>query len=234
MNWFEEAFGDFQEMQWYTLITVIAVIAAGIAGFIWYRRKHPDGGSPSRSAWTTKELSTAALCIGLSFLLSFIQLFRMPQGGSITPASMLPLLGFAYIYGVRKGILAGLVYGLLQLMQDPVILAPMQVILDYFLAFASLGLAGLTRHLTLGIIYGCAARFICQFLSGWIFFGMYAPEGTPAWIYSLGYSGSVCGVECAICIAVALIPQLHRMFTRLRSQGRGIKTAFPESPTHAS
>ena len=217
-NWFEQAFGGFLEMQWFSWLLAALAIAAGIGGFLWYRKKHPVGSASTRRAWTTKELSTAALCVGLSFLLSFIQLFRMPQGGSITPASMLPLLAFAYIYGFRKGFLAGLVYGLLQLMQDPVILAPIQVLLDYVLAFASVALAGLSRHLTLGIIYGCSARFVCQFLSGWIFFGMYAPEGMPAWLYSLGYSGSVCGVECALCIAVALIPQLHHMFIRQRAQ----------------
>lgn len=228
MNWFEEAFGDFGEMQWYTLVIVIAAIAAGIAGILYYRKKNP--GHITKLEWTTKELTTAALCIGLSFLLSFIRLFHMPQGGSVTPASMLPLLGFAYIYGFRKGVLAGLVYGLLQLAQDPVILAPLQVILDYFLAFGALGLAGLAgRSLTLGIVYGCAGRFICQFLSGWVFFGMYAPEGTPAWLYSLGYSGSVCGVECAVCIVVSLIPAMHQMFVRQRSRARSTSRALHES-----
>lgn len=216
MNWFEEAFGSFQEIHWYTLAIAVGAIAVGIAGYVWYRKKHPD--RVTKSAWTTKELTSAALCIGLAFLLSFIRLFHMPQGGSITPASMLPLLGFAYIYGVRKGLLAGAVYGLLQLIQDPVILFPMQVLLDYILAFAALGLAGLSRKLTLGIIYGCAGRFFCQFLSGWIFFGEYAPEGVPAWLYSLGYSGAIVGAECAVCIAVAAIPALHRMFVQQRNQ----------------
>lgn len=204
-------------MQWYTLLIVLIAVGAGIAGLIWYRRKNPA--RATKMQWTTKEVTTAALCIGLSFLLSFIRLFHLPQGGSVTPASMLPLLGFAYIYGFRKGVLAGIVYGLLQMMQDPVFLYPLQVLLDYILAFGALGLAGVAgRRLTLGIIYGCAGRFVCQFLSGWLFFGMYAPEGTPAWLYSLGYSGSICAIECALCIAVALIPAMHQMFIKQRSQ----------------
>lgn len=218
MNWFEEAFGGFGEIQWYTLLIAVVGIAAGIVGFAWYRRQHP--GQANRSAWTTKELTAAALCIGLAFLLSFIKLFHLPQGGSITPASMLPLLAFSYIYGFRRGLLAGIVYGLLQLMQDPVILFPMQVVLDYILAFGALGLAGLSRNLTVGIILGCAGRLVCQFLSGWIFFGEYAPEGTPVWLYSLGYNGAIVGAECAVCIAVAAIPALHHLFDRQRAQAQ--------------
>lgn len=221
-NWFSEAFGDFADMKLVPLLLVIAAVAAGIGWYVWYARTHRGrDGHLTGSQWTTKELTTAALCIGLSFLLSFIKLFSMPNGGSITPASMLPLLAFSYMYGVRKGILAGLVYGLLQFVQEPFVLTPLQVLLDYPLAFACLGFAGFARRsIVPGIIYGCAGRFVCQFLSGWLFFGEYAPEGVPAWLYSAGYSGSVCGIECALCIAVSLIPALSKMLSQQRALAR--------------
>lgn len=219
MEWWNEAFGDFQEIQWYTYVIVIAAVAAGIAGIVWYRKKRAAEGHISRSQWTTHELTTAALCIGLAFLLSFIKIFSMPAGGSITPASMLPLLAFSYIYGVRKGVLAGLVYALLQFMQNPVVLAPMQVILDYPLAFGALGLAGLAKKSIIpGIIYGCAGRLICSWLSGWVFFGEYAPEGVPGWRYSLEYNGAIIGVDCAVCVAVALIPALYKLFNQQKAR----------------
>lgn len=226
-NWFTEAFADFQEMNVAALIITIVAIVCGIVGIVWYRRRHQGANQVSRATWTTKELTTAALCIGLAFLLSFIKLLDLPQGGSVTPASMLPILAFAYIYGWKKGIIVGLVYSLLQFIQEPVVLTPMQVILDYPLAFGALGLAGFARRSIIpGVIYGCAGRFVCSFLSGWIFFGSYAPEGTPAWLYSLGYNGTILGVECAVCIVVALIPALTKTFNRQKALAAAAATQF--------
>lgn len=219
MEWWNEAFGDFREIQWYIWVIVIAAVAAGIAGAVWFAKKQSASGKISKNQWTTHELTTAALCIGLAFLLSFIKIFSFPTGGSITAASMLPILAFAYIYGLRKGLLVGVVYGLLQFMQEPVVLAPMQVILDYPLAFGVLGLAGLAKKSIIpGIICGIAGRFVCSWLSGWVFFGEYAPEGMPAWLYSLGYNGSIMGVECAVCVAVACIPALYKLFNRQKAR----------------
>ncbi len=232
MNWFSEAFGGLADIQRFTLVIMIAAIGAGIAGYVFYRKKAKQQGKITKSQWTTKEITTAALCIGISFLLSFIKIFSMPNGGSITPASMLPIMAFAYIYGAKKGLLVGLVYSILQFIQEPYVLAPMQVVLDYPLSFMLLGLAGLARKsIVPGIAYGCAARFVCQFLSGWIFFGSYAPEGMPGWLYSLGYNGSVVGVECAICIAVSMIPALYKMLNREKAHARAHRTALNLEPT---
>ena len=71
----------------------------------------------------------------------------MPQGGSITPASMLPLMLFSAAFGVGPGVAAGLVYGILQYLQGGDFLNVWQVLFDYLIAFAALGLAGLYKHL---------------------------------------------------------------------------------------
>lgn len=221
-------FDQFSQLTLPALIIVCIAIAAGLAGYFLYRA-HTNGGREvtKKSQWTTKEITTAALCIAASFLLSFIKIFSMPNGGSITPASMLPMMAFSYVYGFKKGFIAGLCYSLLQFIQEPFVLAPLQVILDYPLSFSLLALAAFAKKsIVSGIAYGCAARFICQFLSGWIFFGMYAPEGMPAWLYSLGYNGTVVGLECAICIAVSLIPALHKFLNRIRAQARAQQKAF--------
>ena len=68
--------------------------------------------------WTTRMLANAALCIALAFVLSYIRLYKLPQGGSITLASMLPIFLFAYAYGVAPGMLVGAAYGILQFIQD--------------------------------------------------------------------------------------------------------------------
>ena len=71
-----------------------------------------------------KYVTYAGVCIATSYALSFVKFLQMPQGGSITLASMLPLMLFAYKFGTKKGVLAGFVYGLLQLIQNPVIYHP--------------------------------------------------------------------------------------------------------------
>ncbi|MBR2384770.1 MAG: energy-coupled thiamine transporter ThiT, partial [Clostridia bacterium] len=70
------------------------------------------------------------MCVALSFALSYIKLFEMPQGGSVTLFSMLPIMLFSYIYGMKKGLLVGVIYGLLQAVQDPYIIHPAQFLLD--------------------------------------------------------------------------------------------------------
>ena len=99
-----------------------------------------------RKAWTAQTVAYGAIAIALSFVLSYIRVFRMPQGGSITPASMLPLMLFSAAFGVGPGVAAGLIYGVLQYLQGGDFLSVWQVIFDYLIAFAALGLAGLYRY----------------------------------------------------------------------------------------
>ena len=82
-------------------------------------------------------------------------------------------------------------------------------LLDYPIAFGLLGLAGCFRgskaKMTAGFVLGCFGRFMASFLSGFIFYGQYAPEGVnPVW-HSLTYNGSYMLVECIICIALGLL-----------------------------
>ncbi len=117
-----------------------------------------------------RALTYGALCIAMSFVLSYIKLWSMPLGGSVTLASMLPLLWYSNQFGVKNGLIAGVAYGLLQLIQKPEIYHWVQVLLDYPLAFAMLGLAGCVKNLHLGSILGVAGRWIMHILSGAIFF----------------------------------------------------------------
>ena len=171
--------------------------------------------------WTTRMLSNAALCIALAFVLSYIRLYKLPQGGSITLASMLPIFLFAYAYGVAPGMLVGAAFGILQFIQDAYFVHPIELLLDYPLAFALLGLAGLANRfsdkwgLIPGIILGTFGRFVCAFLSGVIFFGMYAPEGQSVLVYSAVYNGFYLIPEAIICIVLAMVPQIRRLAKQL-------------------
>ena len=172
-------------------------------------------GKKEKQAFDAKSITYAAVCIALSFALSFMRIVRLPQGGSITPASLLPLMIYAYMFGVRKGIFAGFTYGLLQAFQDPSVLHPAQFLLDYPAAFAWVGLAGLFANnsslrkipqlqFALGGILAGLGRFCMHFLSGTFAFGVFAPEGTPAALYSFIYQAGYVLPDLAIAIVVGI------------------------------
>ena len=160
---------------------LLAVLIVCAAGLIYIAR--------SKQKWTPQMLANAAICMALSFVLSYIRLFKMPQGGSVTPASLLPILAFAYYYGSVPGLVAGIAYGFLQMIQDPWIVGAAQAALDYPLAFGCIALAGVVGQLQrkhgwnellswLGAVLSVGVgRFICHVLSGVVFFAEYA-EGS--------------------------------------------------------
>lgn len=159
--------------------------------------------------FTTRDIAFAAICIALAYALSFIRIYRMPQGGSITPASTLPLMLYAYFFGFKRGIFVGLIYSLLQIIQDPQIYNPFQVLLDYPLAFSAVAATGLFKRwgkagFVIGGVTFALFRFLCHFLSGVVFFGIWAPEGMPVALYSLLYQFYV-PVDAAIAVALGVI-----------------------------
>src|SRR5712692_9262163 len=96
-----------------------------------------------RQAVPVKILAEMASAIALSGALSLITIFTLPQGGSITLASMVPVLLFALRRGPKLGVIAGAILGLVVLVEMPFVVHPAQLLLDYPLAFGALGLAGL-------------------------------------------------------------------------------------------
>lgn len=151
----------------------ILLALMGSAGLLIYLGKNRKN-----TTFNTRIIVYGSLCIALSFVLSYIRLYRFPQGGSITPASMLPMFIFAVIFGPIPGIIAGFAYGFLQLIQDPYVIHWAQLFLDYPLAFGAMGLAGLYRkNLSIACLIGGFGRFVMSFLSGAIFFRRLRPRG---------------------------------------------------------
>ena len=195
-TWLQDAFSRFGKTPLEAWITFGAILALGIVLFVITR---------SSKKWSTKMLSFGALSIALSFVLSCIRLFRMPNGGSVTPASMLPLMLFAASYGIGPGFMAGLVYGVLQALQGGVaFLGFGQFMLDYLLAFTVLGLAGLAKKLPekwglyCAIIIAALARIICHTLAGILFWD------TAPWA-SFVYNISYLGPDTLICIVLSFM-----------------------------
>jgi len=170
--------------------------------------------------WSTRMMANASLCIALAFILSYVKLYEMPQGGSVTLASMLPIFMFAYAYGVAPGLSVGFAYGLLQFVQGGWFVHPVQFLLDYPLAFAMLGFAGIARKLPeswgliSGIFLGTILRFVCAFLTGVFFWGDGAGEQNVL-IYSAVYNGTYLIPETLICAALAMVPQIRRLARQL-------------------
>lgn len=180
------------------LIAVIAVLT-----FLFGRKENSQ---------SSKSIAYAGVCIALSFALSYVKFFTLgAQGGSITFASLLPLMIFAYKFGTKKGVIAGIVYGLLQFIQSPQFYQPMQVVLDYPVAFGAIGLAGIfkdVKHLkndlwkfVLGATLAVALRYVAHVISGYYVFSSWAWEGYGAFAYSVVYN-----LFCFVDLAIVLIP----------------------------
>lgn len=169
---------------------------------------------------TPKRLVFCATAIALGTVLSNIKLFHFPTGGSITLLSMLFICLPGYWFGIGAGLLTGIAYGALQLMIDPYVLYPMQVIVDYILAFGALGLSGLFANAKHGLLKGYAAaifgRWFFVTISGWIFFGEYAWEGWNPLAYSLAYNAIYIFSEAAVTIIILLMPPVKNAMIRVK------------------
>ena len=118
----------------------------------------------NRGKLTVKQLAFCAMAIALGTVLSNIKLFHFPTGGSITLLSMLVICLPGYWFGLGAGITAGVAYGVLQLLIDPYVLYPMQLVVDYLLAFGALGLSGLFSNAKFGLIKGYIAGVLGRYV----------------------------------------------------------------------
>lgn len=215
-SWLNEAFGSLLGMKWYTLLIVVLLLGMGIA---MCRQK--------KGSWNAKRLSYAAMCIAIAFVLSCIKLFRMPQGGSVTPAAMLPLIMFSLACGPAQGLVVGCAFGLLQMIEDFYVIHPVQLLVDYPMAYAALSLGCLALllpqkydrfRLPLAALLGYLGRYAMATVSGAVFFAEYA-GGQNAWVYSLVYNISYLGVEAVIACAIACIPGFSRILRAMKKAG---------------
>ena len=180
-------------------------------------------------------LALGGVLIAMGVALSFIKIFDLPYGGSITLCSMLPVMLFSYRAGIKWGLGAGLVFSVLELLFGLDALKGISgttvigsIFLDYLLAFTVLGLAGIFRgrmknnplSFSLGCFLAGMLRYLCSFLSGWILWSEYADVNfspmlagmsgqTLACFYSLLYNGSYMIPEVVLTsVAAFLIMQL--------------------------
>ena len=170
----------------------------------------------SKSHLRIRMLCEGALMVAMAQILSYVKLAQAPNGGSITPA-MFPIIFFAVRWGLSSGLLAGFLFGLLQLIFDGAYAWGWQsMLLDYLVAFTPLGLAGLLKGKSWGIFPGaliaCTARFIVHFFSGVTIYKILVPTEVPGigtfddpTIYSLVYNGSYMLPSMLLVLAAAAV-----------------------------
>ncbi len=190
------------------IIAIIALIL--VASFI-------HGKSCSGKKMSTQQLVFCAMAIALAFITSYIRMFNLPYGGSVTLFSMLFICLIGNWYGVKVGIMTGLAYGILQFLQEPFVLNFLQVCCDYVLAFAALGLAGIFRNskngLLKGYILGILARGAFHSLGGYLFWMSYMPENFPQalkFLYPIIYNYSFILTEGILTIIVISLPPVAK------------------------
>lgn len=200
------------------LVSVAVLIALFVIVAIVLRSKKTD----NIKAMATTQLVFSAAAMALAIVTAEIKFTRLPMGGSITLFSMLFIVLIGYWYGLKAGLMTGFAYGLLQFLMDPVFYSPIQLLIDYPLAFGALGLSGLFSEkkngLLKGYILGVIGRYIFAYISGVVFFGHYAPEGTPVAIYSLTYNATYIAPEAIATLFIISIPAVNKAMKYVRSK----------------
>ena len=179
-----------------------------------------------RSNTNVSRLAECAVMLALSFALSYAKIFEMPMGGSVTIASMLPVMLIGIKYGTVTGLSVSFVYSLTQLLQalmsanvfpycQSIGALVLCIAFDYLLPFTLLGLAGIFKELRVfkspeiasyvGIVSVVALRFVCHFITGVVIWGQWAPDGMGKYLYSFLYNGGFLAADFAICIACAVL-----------------------------
>lgn len=200
----------------YIALAVLLVIALVVGVYLSKSNK-----KEKQNNFSTKKMVFCAMIIALGTITSMLKVYEFPFGGSITLCSMLFVCLAGYFFGPATGIFTGAAYGILQLIIDPYIVYPLQVIVDYILAFGALGLSGIfykSNHALLkGYIIAVIGRYVFAVLSGFIFFAEYAWAGWSPLAYSLVYNGIYIGAEAILTIIIISIPAVKKGFERVKN-----------------
>lgn len=181
------------------------------------------GKGSKKSKMNTRQLVFCAMAMALAFVTSYIKIFKMPWGGSVTLCSMLFIVLIANWYGVKTGILVGLAYSILQFIQEPFVLSFFQVCCDYVLAFGALGIAGFFAKQSHGLVKGYIAAVLARgafhALGGYLYWMDYMPDNFPQSlksIYPIAYNYSFLLAEGVITVAAISIPAVANALNQVK------------------
>ncbi len=178
----------------------------------------------SKSTISTRKIVFCAVLIALSTVTAnYIKLPSLPFGGSTTLFSMFFITYAGTLFGPLAGLATGLAHGIIQFISKPYMLTPLQVILDYPLAFGALGLSGLfygkKNALYKGYTIGVCGRFLFATISGLIFFTDYTGDAISslnAARAGIIYNASYIFPEYVLTIIVLLMPPVRKGLAYIR------------------
>ena len=165
----------------------------------------------------THKLVECAMMIAIASVLSMVKLIDLPYGGSVTIASMLPIVLISYRHGLGWGLGSGLAYGVIQQLLGLNTLSYVStwqsilaiILLDYIVAFAVLGLSGVFRNmksqsaaLVCGALLAGLLRYACHVISGaTVWAGLSIPD-EAALLYSFAYNATYMLPEIIVLVIV--------------------------------
>ena len=212
-SYFKAMLDKFLELN--VTLTVVSVLIAVLMVVILAFINKKTGGLK----WDTRKLTYGSVCIALSFILSYIRLWKMPNGGSVTAASMLPMLAYGYMAGPLWGMITGLAYSVLQFLQESYFLSLPQFLFDYIFPFVAIStLSGVFRtknkalNLYLGFALAILVRYLCHVFAGIAFWAESAPYNPV--LYSFAYNSFVF-IDALPCFILIAIPKIQGLFKRL-------------------
>ncbi|MTW85234.1 energy-coupled thiamine transporter ThiT [Virgibacillus dakarensis] len=178
-----------------------------------------------------------AIFAAFALVLDLLPSFHFGPSISIS-FSMVPIFIVAFRWGFFAAFVSGFLWGLLQIaLGEAWILTPTQAFIEYFIAFACIGFAGLfirpikgnllrgrkgnaLMWIVIATLVGGAARYFWHFVAGVIFFKKYAIEaGKSPIIYSLTMNGITyiaSSIACAI-VLVLIISKAGQLITSAKS-----------------
>lgn len=211
---------------------VVFMVIMVVMWFVGDKRKMSD----------TRSIVYGAISIALSFALSYARIFKLPQGGSVTFASLLPLMVYCCMFGTRRGLIVCTIYGVLQALQDPYIIHPMQFLLDYPLAFGLIGVSGIFMEkgvfkdkkvvaFLLGGVIAVVLRYACHVCSGVFAFADYADldKYNTAIAYSMAYN-SFAFVDMLIALVAGSVLFASKSFTALMQKSSDLNKSAEVAP----
>ena len=198
----------------------------------------------------TKKTNIYALCqcgifIALATILSFLPVYEMPMGGSVTLASMLPILLIGVKFGYKWGLGTSCVYMAIQLIQalikgnvfvycvsddlgKSILIVTLCALFDYVVPFGILGLSAFAKpkegkKIHIGKVCATVSvlifiRFLCHFITGIVIWGQWAPDGMGKFVYSLIYNGQYMLPELIITVAISALILSSRQIERLMTK----------------
>lgn len=167
----------------------------------------------------TNKLVECALLVAVGVVLSVAKIVELPYGGSVTFASMLPVIIIAYRHGLAWGMGSGLAFAVVQQLLGLKNLSYVTtwqsvlavILLDYIVAFAVCGLGGVFRKYlkTQSVALSCGSllvgvlRYICHVISGATVWAGISIPTKAALAYSLIYNATYMIPETIVLVLVA-------------------------------